>query len=36
MTAMIASGKAEEDSLFIVRIIVAPPQRPDLERVTQR
>ena len=37
MAAMIASGPAHEDDLFIVRTIVAPPQRLEHPaRVTQR
>ena len=37
IAAMIGSGEAQEGDLFIVRTIVAPPQRPEhLEQVTSR
>jgi len=37
MAAMIASGEAHEDDLFIVHTIFAPPQRLEhLERTTPR
>jgi len=38
IAALIGSGKAAEDDLFIVRTIVAPPQRLEhlVERPTQR